>query len=120
MNGSVFILNEKALYCSNDADMTLQNHVNRDITGKITSSRRQEVILTLNFMAINGVLNKDDKVHCQFKFDDNNNVESFSAIVESITDEVITLHLKARSQHNKEILNTIKNKIKEEINHGRK
>lgn len=112
MNGSVFILNENVLYCSNDADLTMNSLINRDEAGKIISSDRTQVINVMNYMVVNGELAKNDNVHCQFKFDDNNNVESFSAIVSFITKESITLNLKARSMHSIELLETIKSKIK--------
>ena len=112
MNGAVFILNKDSLLVSNDADLTMSSIVNRDESGKIISSTRKQVINVLNYMVVDGELAKNDNVHCQFKFDDNNAVESFSATVDFITKESITLSLKARSLHNKELLETIKNKIK--------
>jgi hypothetical protein len=63
-------------------------------------------------MKINGEFKKDDEVYCQFQFDVNNRVESFSATITTYSDDIIVLNLKARIPHDKEMLNTIKNKVK--------
>lgn len=119
MNGSVFIISENGLYCSNDADFTVHRNVNKDDNGKIISSSHTQVINVMNFMKIQGSLNKDDEhIYCQFKFDETNEVQTFSASINSFTEDMLILNLKARTLRNKDVTNTIKNKIKEEINHG--
>lgn len=118
MNGSVFILSENSLYCSNDADFTIDRSIVMDENNKPVSSKHTQVIRVLHFMAISGELKVDDNVLCQMKFDSNEEVNTFSCTVTSLIQNVLILNIKARTLNHKEVLNTIKNKIKEEINHG--
>jgi hypothetical protein len=118
MNGSVFIISEKGLYCSNDADFTVDRKVIKDDSGKIISSKHTQVINVMNFMRIKGEIGDNEDVYCQFKFDDTNEVKTFSASISAFTPEMIILNLKALNLRHKEVTETIKNKIKEEINHG--
>lgn len=118
MNGSIFIIGENHLYCSNDAEMITESLVNRDNEGKIVSSKRHQVVRVMNYMKIEGELVEKDNAYCQFKFDESDIVHTFSSTISQVTEEMIVLDLNARNLHDKEVLLTIKNKIKEKINHG--
>lgn len=119
MNGSVFIINNEGLYCSNDADFLTERSVIKNDQGKPISSKHTQVIRAMNFMNITGELAKDQDVYCQFMFDESGIVQTFSASISAFTDEMIILNLKAVNLRHKEVTETIKKKIKEEINHGR-
>lgn len=121
MNGSAFVIGKNGLYCTNDADFTTHQEFTRDENGKISAgstSKTINVIQIMNFMKISGEFQRDDEVYCQFKFDETNEVQTYSAVISGIAPEMLFLHLKARNIFDTEVLNTIKNKIKEEINHG--
>lgn len=118
MNGSAFIIGKNGLYCTNDANFTTNQEFQRDENHKPISSRVINIIQIMNFMKISGEFQRDDEVYCQFKFDETNEVQTYSAVISGIAPEMLFLHLKARNIYDTEVLNTIKNKIKEEINHG--
>jgi len=119
MNGSVFIINENALYCSNDADITTERVLIKNEEGKSISSKHTEIIRVNNFMIIKGELSRTQSVYCQFMSEETDEVKTFSADVSAYTEDMIILNLKALNLHNKEIAETIKKKIKEEISNGR-
>lgn len=119
MNGSVFIINPEGLYCSNDADFMVERVINKDENGTPISSSHKQVIRAMNFMKISGQLAKDQDVYCQFLFEDTSEVKTFSASISAFTDEMIILNLKALNLRHKEVTETIKKKIKEEISNGR-
>lgn len=118
MNGSVFLNSQKGLYASNDADMNTHRNIIKDEEGKAISSSHTNVIQIMHYMCISGNIEKDDLVDCLFKFDENEEVQSFTGIISGKTDEMLILNLKARTLRNKEITETIKKKIKEEISYG--
>lgn len=118
MDGSIFIINNNGLYCSNDADMIVERTVVKDDDGKPISSKHTQAIRVSNYFKISGELSREQEVYCQFKFDETNKVQTFSAHITGFTPEMIILNLKALNLHNKEVTKEIKNKIKEEINYG--
>lgn len=118
MNGSVFIINGDGLYCSNDADFSIDRVVQKDTNNKPTSSRHIQVIRVSNYMKISGELANKADVYCQFMFDETGEVKTFSASISAFTPEMIILNLKALNLRHKEVTETIKKKIKEEINNG--
>jgi hypothetical protein len=119
MNGSAFIINSSGVICSNDAQMMTDREISRNDEGKIISSRHTEIIRVTNFMKVTGLVEKHQDAYCQFMFDETNKVQTFSVVVSTITDGMIILNLKALNLHNKEVTETIKKKIKEEIKNGR-
>ena len=119
MNGSVFIINSNGLYCSNDAEFLIESTIVKDDKGNPISSKRNQVIRAMNFMSVSGQLAKEQDVYCQIMFDESGLVQTFSATISAFTEEMIILNLKALNLRHKEVTETIKKKIKEEINHGR-
>lgn len=118
MEGAIFIINSKGLYCSNDANMMIERTIVKDEQGNPISSKHTQVIRVSNYFKISGELNRDQDVYCQFKFDETDKVQTFSASITGFTSEMIILNLKALNLHNKKVTEEIKNKIKEEINYG--
>lgn len=118
MNGSAFIIHNNGLYASNDCEMTTERSLIKDDDGKPIRSVHTNVIRVMNFMKASGELSKGLDVYCQFKADETDIIQTFSATISGFTNEMMILNLKALNLHNEIVTEQIKNKIKEEINYG--
>lgn len=118
MNGSAFIINSEGLYASNDCEMTTARTVIKDDDGKPVSSKHTQTVRVMNYMKVSGQLDRYQDCYCQFKFDETDVIQTFSATISGFTDEMMILNLKALNLHNEKVTETIKNKIKEEISYG--